>query len=145
MFCGFSCVAGLANEAEGVAESNAPPLVDTFPAVSDDEVSFPAEGLSVMEDVSLVDETSAESGQSPPLNTISSNNSANGSKHPLKRLWKKATKKLSLTAVGDPAAALSSPQSSDAEPTAEHFTAPQPMSQQCEDEMQLTLAEETDE
>ncbi|XP_032785837.2 protein amnionless isoform X2 [Daphnia magna] len=142
-------VAGRADEAEGegVAESNAPPLVDTFPAVSDDEVSLPAEGVSVMEDVSLVDETSAtaESAQSPPLNTISINNSANGSKHPLKRLWKKATQKLSLTASGDPTGALSSPQSSDAEPTAERFTAPQLMGQQCEDEMQLTLAEETDE
>ena len=147
----------------GVAKGDVPPLVDTFQAVSDDDVSLPpaAEGAfeTVMEDVSLVDEScekGAESVQSltstaSGTTTTTKKNSSNGAKHPLKRLWKKATKKSSPAAIEtvDPlASALSSTQSTEAEHSESlRFTSPQLMSsQQREDEMQLTLAEElTDE
>jgi hypothetical protein len=140
---------------EGVAEGDVPPLVDTFQAVTDDDVSLPpAEGAfeTVMEDVSLVEEPSCSAESltvQPPPPASGSKNSFNGAKHPLKRLWKKATTKSSPAVAVDPASALSSPQPSDAElseqPT--RFTSPPQllMSQQREDEMQLTLAEETDE
>lgn len=138
---------------EGVAEGDVPPLVDTFQAVTDDDVSLPpAQGAfeTVMEDVSLVEEPScsAESLTVQPPPASGSKNSSNGAKHPLKRLWKKATTKSSPAVAVDPASALSSPQPSDAEPSEQptRFTSPQLlMSQQREDEMQLTLAEETDE
>jgi hypothetical protein len=162
----FLFVAVVSDRAEeeeeiGVAKGDVPPLVDTFQAVSDDDVSLPpaAEGAfeTVMEDVSLVDEScekGAESVQSltstaSGTTTSTKKNSSNGAKHPLKRLWKKATTKSSPAVAVDPASALSSPQPSDAElseqPT--RFTSPPQllMSQQREDEMQLTLAEETDE
>ena len=149
-------------EERGVAKGDVPPLVDTFQAVSDDDVSLPpaAEGAfeTIMEDVSLVDESceGAESVQSltstaSGTTTSTKKNSSNGAKHPLKRLWKKATKKSSPAAIEtvEPlASALSSTQSTEAEHSESlRFTSPQLMSsQQREDEMQLTLAEElTDE
>jgi hypothetical protein len=164
----FLFVAVVSDRAEeeeeiGVAKGDVPPLVDTFQAVSDDDVSLPpaAEGAfeTVMEDVSLVDEScekGAESVQSltstaSGTTTSTKKNSSNGAKHPLKRLWKKATKKSSPAAIEtvDPlASALSSTQSTEAEHSESlRFTSPQLMSsQQREDEMQLTLAEElTDE
>ena len=146
-FCGFflSVTTGLADGAEeGVEEGNVPPtpLVDTFPAVADDDTaSLPAEGAfeTVMEDVSLVEEaTSSSAQQSQTINN--SNGSAATAKHPLKRLWKKATKK--FTPADHPAVATSA--TPDAEQTAQVSRAPT-QSQQPEDEMQLTLAEETDE
>ncbi len=102
---------GLADRAEeGVEEGDVPPtpLVDTFPVV-DDAASLPAEGAfeTVMtnsgQDVSLVDdETTSSSAQHSQ--TIGSNNSNAGAaeaatiptKHPLKMLWKKATKKFTM-------------------------------------------------
>ncbi len=157
LFAVFFCVTttGLADGAEeGVEEGNVPPtpLVDTFPAV-DDAASLPAEGAfeTVMEDVSLVDdETTSSSAQQSQ--TIASNNSNGGAaeaatiptKHPLKRLWKRATKKFTMA---DHPAGVGSSSLPDAERTVEvsRFTAPTTQSQQPEDEMQLTLAEETDE
>ena len=142
----LSVTTGLADGAEeGVEEGNVPPtpLVDTFPAVADDDTaSLPAEGAfeTVMEDVSLVEEaTSSSAQQSQTINN--SNGSAATAKHPaLKRLWKKATKK--FTPADHPAVATSA--TPDAEQTAQVSRAPT-QSQQPEDEMQLTLAEETDE
>ncbi|EFX72558.1 hypothetical protein DAPPUDRAFT_254308 [Daphnia pulex] len=119
---------------EGVAEGDVPPLVDTFQAVTDDDVSLPpAQGAfeTVMEDVSLVEEPSCSAESltvqpPPPPASSGSKNSLNGAKHPLKRLWKKATTKSSPAVALDPASALSSPQPSDAEPSEQptRFTSP---------------------
>lgn len=152
--CGFNDTpAGLVaqgTEEEGVGKSNVPPppppLVDTFPAIADDEP--PAEKTlveTVMEDVSLVDDSDSglavETQSLPPTAATAT---SNGDKHPLKTLWKKATKK--FTPADPPTALSSSIQSSDAEQTGpSRFSGAQQSIQQPEDEMQLTLSEETDE
>lgn len=112
---------------EGVEEGNVPPQVDTFPAVDGATATAAAAAPeTVMEDVVLESSDTIETKSEK-------SSSSDGAKHPLKKLWRKAAKKFT------PADAIHP--STDAEQTADvAFTA---QNQQREDEMQLTLAEET--
>lgn len=149
VFCGFTnTTVGLDRAEGGVGdESNVTPLADTFPAVADDDVLPAVEETAAatttavaaqMEDVSLVDDGTSEKNQCPDVAAA-----PNGAKHPLKRLWNKAAKK--WTPQPPPPAGPAVLSTSDAEQTAETLRPAPLQSQQAEDEMQLTLAEETDE